>query len=263
MLFGKTIVITGVASGIGARTAQLALAQGADVIGIDVREPPNANFDFVQADISSQDNVDNVVARLPKRFDALCNVAGLSGNTGLQPTLNVNFFGLRALSYACAPRIRESGSVVNVASIAGYGWRAGIDRAKAIVSQSGFPDINSLKAQHSLDDGAGYPLSKELLLLWNQLAAHEAIFKDRAIRVNAVSPGPVETPILKQFRAVLGDARVNSDIDRVGRAGTASDIAPVILFLASDGARWINGANIAADGGLEASINADVLGFNA
>ena len=77
----------------------------------------------------------------------------------------------------------------------------------------------------------------------------------------AVSPGPVETPILKQFRAVLGDARVNSDIDRVGRAGTASDIAPVVLFLASDGARWINGANIAADGGLEASINAEVLGF--
>ena len=76
-----------------------------------------------------------------------------------------------------------------------------------------------------------------------------------------MSPGPVETPILKQFREVLGDARVDSDIDRVGRAGTASDIAPVILFLSSDGARWINGANIADDGGLEASINAEVLGF--
>ena len=60
-----------------------------------------------------------------------------------------------------------------------------------------------------------------------------------------MSPGPVETPILKQFRDVLGDARVDSDIARVGRAGTAGDIAPVVLFLCSDGARWINGANVA------------------
>ena len=79
--------------------------------------------------------------------------------------------------------------------------------------------------------------------------------------MNAVSPGPVDTPILTQFRAVLGDARVSSDIDQVGRAGTAADIAAPILFLCSDAARWINGANIPADGGLESSINAEVRGF--
>lgn len=67
--------------------------------------------------------------------------------------------------------------------------------------------------------------------------------------------------MLKQFRGVLGDEKVDSDIARIGRAGTASDIAPVVLFAASDAVRWINGANLAADGGLEASINADVLGF--
>ena len=59
----------------------------------------------------------------------------------------------------------------------------------------------------------------------------------------------------------FGDARVDDDIARVGRAGAAPDIAPVILFLCSDGARWINGANVPVDGGLEASINAEVLGF--
>ena len=69
------------------------------------------------------------------------------------------------------------------------------------------------------------------------------------------------TPILKEFRAVFGDARVDGDIARVGRAGTAPDIAPAVLFLCSDGARWINGANLPVDGGLEASINASVLGF--
>ena len=65
------------------------------------------------------------------------------------------------------------------------------------------------------------------------------------------------TPILKEFRQVFGDPRVDDDIARVGRAGAPADIAPATLFLCSDGARWINGANLPVDGGLEASINAE------
>jgi len=92
-------------------------------------------------------------------------------------------------------------------------------------------------------------------------AAHQPLFKARGLRVNAVSPGPVVTPIFKEFRQLFGDARVDDDIARVGRPGTAADVAPAALFLCSDGARWINGANLPVDGGLEASINASVLGF--
>jgi NAD(P)-dependent dehydrogenase (short-subunit alcohol dehydrogenase family) len=261
MLFGKTILITGVASGIGARTAELAGQLGADVIGVDVREPAAAMGSFVKADISSKAGVDELVARLPQRIDALCNVAGLSGNTGAAATLAVNFFGLRALSEAVAPKIREGGAIVNVASIAGYGWRANLNRAASMVSIEGFPDVAEVVRDHAVRNEEGYPVSKELLLLWTFRAAHQDLFKSRGIRVNAVSPGPVETPILKQFRTVLGDARVDSDIARVGRAGASGDIAPVVLFLCSDGARWVNGANVPVDGGLEASINAEVLGF--
>ncbi len=261
MLFGKTILITGVASGIGARAAELAGQMGADVIGIDVREPSSGTGFFIKGDISTAAGIEEIVKRLPNRIDALANVAGLSGSTGVTATLAVNFYGLRALSEAVAPRLREGGAIVNVASIAGYGWRTNLERAKVLTGIEGFPDVASLVGEHGLKNEEGYPLSKELLLLWTMRAAHQPLFKDRGIRVNAVSPGPVETPILKQFRAVLGDARVDSDITRVGRAGTSADIAPAILFLCSDGARWINGANLPVDGGLEASINADVLGF--
>jgi NAD(P)-dependent dehydrogenase (short-subunit alcohol dehydrogenase family) len=261
MLLGKTLVITGVSSGIGARTAELAVAQGADVIGVDMKEPAVPSANFIKGDISGPAGIEAVVKQLPARFDALLNVAGVSGKIGAEPTLAINFYGLRSLTEACAPRIREGGSVVNVASIAGYGWRANLDRAKAMVSVSGFPDIKTVMEKNNVPNEIGYPLSKELLLLWTQLASHQPLFKSRGIRVNAVSPGPVETQILKEFRMVLGNEKVDSDIARVGRAGTAADIAPVILFLASDAARWINGANIANDGGLEASINADVLGF--
>ncbi len=158
---------------------------------------------------------------------------------GAADTLAINFFGLRALSEALAPKLREGGSVVNVASIAGYGWRENGARAAAIARTTGFPDAAEIVAQHDIPNDAGYPVSKEILLVWSMLATHQEQFR----RVNAVSPGPVETPILQQFRDVLGDARVNSD-----------DIAPAVLFLCTDAARWTNGTNIATDGGLEAAV---------
>lgn len=261
MLTGKTLVITGVSSGIGARTAELAIAKGADVIGIDMRDPQAAHGTFLKGDISSPEGIAAIVGQLPGRFDALLNIAGVSGTGGAETTLAINFYGLRLLTESLAGHIREGGAVVNVASIAGYGWRANLERAKRMVGVSGFPDIAKVMADNEVLNEIGYPLSKELLILWTQIAAHQPLFRDRGIRVVAVSPGPVETPILKQFRSVLGDEKVDSDISRTGRAGTASDIAPAILFAASDAARWINGANLAVDGGLEASINADVLGF--
>ena len=261
MLLGKTIVITGISSGIGARVGELAQALGADVVGVDVNPPARPLDAFIKADVGSAQGVAEIVQTLPPRFDALCNVAGVSGVMGAPRTLAINFYGLRALSEALAPRLREGGAVVNVASIAGYGWRANIERAKAFAAAPGFPDLGALIAAHDVPDAEAYPLSKELLLMWTMQAAHQPLFKDRGLRVNAVSPGPVTTPILKEFRQIFGDPRVDDDIARVGRSGSAPDIAPAILFLCSDGARWINGANLPVDGGLEASINATVLGF--
>jgi NAD(P)-dependent dehydrogenase (short-subunit alcohol dehydrogenase family) len=261
MLFGKTIVVTGVASGIGARTVETCVSLGAEVIGIDRIEAKGRLSGFIKGDLSTPAGVAAIAAQLPGSFDALCNVAGLSGAPGAALTVAVNFYAARALSEAAAPRLRQGGAVVNVASIAGYGWRANLNRAKSMVAIEGFPDVTAVLTAHTVADGEGYPLSKELLLLWTQLAAHQPLFKSRGIRVVAVSPGPVETPILKEFRQVLGDKRVDNDIAPVGRAGTPGDVAPVVAFLCSDGARWVNGTNIATDGGLEAVINAQALGF--
>lgn len=261
LLLGKTIVVTGAASGIGARTAELCAQQGAEVIGVDMRQGGPALAGLIIGDLSTAAGVAKIAEALPARLDALCNIAGLSGAPGAAPTVAVNFYGLRALSEAAAPRIRTGGAVVNVASIAGYGWRANLNRAKSMVGVAGFPDVAKLLADHSVAEAEGYPLSKELLLLWTQIAAHQPAFKANGVRVVSVSPGPVTTPILGQFRQVFGDKRVDDDIAAVGRPGNPSDIAPIVAFLCSDGARWINGANVAADGGLEAAVNAQVLGF--
>lgn len=260
MLFGKNIVITGAASGIGARTAELASQMGANVICIDINTPKHHYGTFLAGDLSSAEGVAKIVDMLPKEIHALCNVAGVSGEAGADITLRVNFFGLKMLSESIVEKMFSGGSIINVASIAGYGWRTNAKRASAIAHTSGFPEnMASFMEQNDIANELGYPISKEALLVWTQLASQQALFKDKSIRVNAVSPGPVETPIINEFRAVLGDDRVNADINKVGRPATPSDIAPAICFLCSDGARWINGHNLATDGGLEAVVNKDTF----
>ena len=234
MLLGKTIVVTGSASGIGARTAELCAQLGAEVIGIDRNAGGPSLSGFIKGDLSSAPGIAAIAGQLPGRIDALCNVAGLSGASGAAPTVAVNFYGLRALSEAVASRIRPGGAVINVASIAGYGWRANLNRAKSMLAIGGFPDVGAVLKDHNVAEAEGYPLSKELLLLWTQIAAHQPIFKSNGVRVISVSPGPVETPILGQFRQVFGDKRVDDDIAAAGRVGTPADIAPVVAFLASD-----------------------------
>lgn len=261
MICGKKLVITGAASGIGKRTVELASAMGADVIGVDVAASGISPGQFIRSDLSTKQGVIDLVTRLPDRIDGLCNIAGLSGKTGAVPTLSVNFYGLRALSESIAPKLREGASIVSVASAAGFGWRTNVARAKAMVGIEGFPDVAGVVASHGVSDEDAYQVSKELLIFWTMRAAHQAHFKARGIRVNAVSPGPVETPILAQFREVLGAARVDAAILSTGRAATPAEIAPVILFLCADWARWISGANIPVDGGLEAARNAQALGF--
>ena len=74
-------------------------------------------------------------------------------------------------------------------------------------------------------------------------------WRSRGIRMNAVSPGPVDTPILKDFIETLG-ARADKDMKTMDRPGKPGDIAPVVAFLLSDGLAWIRGTNIPTDSGM-------------
>jgi len=105
MLPGKTILVTGVASGIWLATAEVSRALGADVVRadvvrVDVRGPAQPVGAVHQADLSHADGVAAFVAKPPRRIDALCNVAGVSGVAGAAKTLAINFSGLCALTEA-------------------------------------------------------------------------------------------------------------------------------------------------------------------
>ena len=258
-LLGKTIVITGISSGIGARVAQLASYYGANVFGLDRVAPAHTPSAFVPVDLSSAASIDNAIRQLPGSVDALLNIAGVSSVVGAAMTLGINFYGLRQLTEQVSLRMPRGGSIVNIASIASRGWRDNTEVASRLIAVEGMPDTRNLCRQHGIDDALAYPLSKEMVVLWTLQVSQRLL--TRGVRVNAISPGPVETPILKEFWATLGEAEVSKNIAAVGRAGTPDDVAPLVLFLATDAARWVNGVNIPVDGGLDALHTVEGLGL--
>lgn len=248
----KTIVITGCSSGIGGETARYLHLHGARVIGVD-RHPPALTLDgFVQGDLSEQVAIDEIVKRLPEHVDHLCNVAGVPGTSPVDLVGRVNFLGLRHLTQRLVERMPEGGSVVNVASILGAEWPQRLDLHKALADTTSFEAALVWLAKHPVPQDTCYQYFKEALIVWT--ATHsQRFFMQRGIRMNCVAPGPVMTPILGDFVTMLGTERVEADAHRIKRPALADEVAPVIAFLCSDAARWINGVNLPVDGGMAAT----------
>ena len=248
-LQGKTIVVTGVSSGIGAEVARVARFAGARVIGMDRNDPSLTLDGFVKADLGSVAAIDAAVAQLPERFDALCNIAGVPGTAPAGLVAEINYLGLRHLAEQALPRIVRGGAIVNVASVLGAEWAQRLDLHKALAAAQGFEAGAQWLRDHPVPQQTCYQYFKEALIVWNATQS-QPWFLAHGVRMNCVAPGPVFTPILDDFVSMLGQERVQADAHRMLRPGFADEIAPVIAWLCSDAARWISGANIPVDGGL-------------
>ena len=248
-LEGKTIVITGVSSGIGAEAARLLRYYGARVVGIDRQEPTLTLDGFVKADLSEQAAIDAAVRQLPERIDALCNVAGVPGTASVDLVARVNYLGLRHLAQRLVDRMPPGGSIVNIASILGAEWPQRLDVHKALAETPHFEAGLAWLAKHPVPQQTCYQYFKEALIVWT-ITHSQKWLVERGVRMNCVAPGPVFTPILGDFVAMLGEERVQKDAHRMKRPALADEIAPVIAFLCSDAARWVSGINLPVDGGL-------------
>ena len=245
----QTIVITGCSSGIGAEAARYLRLNGARVIGVD-RHPPMLTLDaFVQGDLSEQVAIDAVIKQLPERIDHLCNVAGLPGTASADLVGRVNYLGLRHLTERLIERMPAGGSVVNVSSILGYEWPERLAAHKALAATPGFEAGLAWLARQPIPEATSYQYFKEALIVWTSVQS-QRWFLDKGIRMNCVAPGPVMTPILGDFVAMLGPERVARDANRIKRPALADEVAPVIAFLCSDAARWVSGINLPVDGGM-------------
>ncbi len=251
-LQGKTIVVTGASSGIGAETARLLRFQGARVIGVDRNEPMLTLDGFVKADLSEQAAIDAAVKQLPAQVDALCNVAGVPGTSPVGLVARVNYLGLRHLCERVVERMPAGSSIVNISSILGYFYAQRLEVHKALAQVSGFEAGLAWLARNPVPQATCYEYFKEALIVWSAQRSH-SFFMERSVRMNCVAPGPVFTPILGEFVAQLGAERVAADAHRIKRPGMADEVAPAISFLCSDASRWISGANLPVDGGFAAT----------
>jgi NAD(P)-dependent dehydrogenase (short-subunit alcohol dehydrogenase family) len=231
---GKTVVVTGAASGIGRATASRIVREGGRVVAVDVSADRLADFAAgfgggasaaggevvtVTGDITKQEDIDAIVAAAGDRIDALANVAGI----------NDDFSPLHETSDATWDRViginvmldAGKGAIVNVASEAGLRGNA---------------------------SGNAYTVSKHGVIGLTRSAAF--MYAQQGIRVNAVAPGGVATGIpMPAHVSEVGAARLGPFQAAIPSLATAEQLAASITFLLSDDAVNINGAVLASDGG--------------
>ena len=236
-LEGKVCVITGTASGIGAESARLFAAEGAKVVGIDLSTEAEGAL-TIEADVSDEGQVVEAFRRVAEemgRIDVLMNNAGINPTddgsvleTSLEAWQRVQDVNLRSVFLCCKhgiPHLLESGggSVINVASF--------VATMGAAVSQ----------ISYTASKGAVLSLSREL----------GVEFADRGVRVNALCPGPVNTPLLKELFAKDPERAAKRLVHiPMGRFGEPDEIAKAALFLASDDSSFVTASTFVVDGGL-------------
>lgn len=242
----EPIVVTGAASGIGAATVARLVAAGRKVIGLD--RQPARDCPTVLCDLARPETIDAAVGELPAELGGLANVAGVPGTFPAEVVMRVNVLGLRHLTEALLPRFVTGSAVVNVASVAAVRDPAPRELVAELLARPSFDAGLAWCLEHPLDAPSAYRFSKQVLVEWTLQAS--AAWRGRGLRVVSISPGVVDTPILPDFRASMGDAAIDTATAEAGRLAEPDDIAPVIAFLLSADAQWVNGVDLRVDGGL-------------
>lgn len=241
-LEGKVAIITGGASGIGEATAKLFSGEGASVVVADFSEKGQEVADsligeaiFVKTDVSKEEDIKDLIQSTVDKFgrvDIMFANAGIGDATPAhelsiddwQKMIDVNLTGVfLSNKHAIKQMLKQDGggSIVNNASILGH------------VGQEGITSYTAAK-------GGVVNLTRSLAVTYAK----------NGIRVNAVCPGYIDTPLLKEAPDELKQQLVS--LHPIGRLGKAEEVAKAVLFLSSDDASFVTGANLLVDGGYTA-----------
>lgn len=256
---GKTVVVTGAGTGIGAAAAKLFLDGGAEVIAVQNNSPAPHATRRVKMSLGDQASIEAAATEMPDRIDVLCNIAGLGADQGTpEQVIGVNYIGARLFTELMLDRVAPTGAILNTSSSAGRNWRRDIDLARQVLAMRRFEDAGPFWEKAGLAHQMSYTLAKEAVVLWTfQLASELA---KTGPRVNVLSPGFTDTPMLQRAFA-KGNATVSAlPLDKT-RIAAPEEVARVAVFLCSDAAGVMTGSEVAADAGLTAAQHRDQFGF--
>ncbi len=254
----KTFIVTGTSRGLGAETARKLTEAGAQVIGMDLNETTENVVQYIPLDLANPASIQAAAAQIGNEpIHGLCNIAGVAPTLPPALVVKINFLGTRMLTEAIAPKLADGASIVNVASGTGMGWARNIETHKVLFDLGLQDDIEAFCTEYEIVKGNCYHFSKEAVIAWT--IQQWKAWEDRQIRMNAVSPGPIETPLLPDFLSDMTPP--DAPMFEMSRNGTPEEIADVILFLAHETSRWINAANIPVDGGLAAVVHKRIHQF--
>ncbi|WP_319455957.1 MULTISPECIES: coniferyl-alcohol dehydrogenase [unclassified Mycobacterium] len=253
---GKRFVVTGAASGIGNAVAERLLAAGAEVVSLDRNTPVAAVSRHVEVDLANPRSIDAAVEQLDGQFDGLMNVAGIPGTAPADLVLAVNSLAVRHLTEAFFERLNPGGSVTIVSSTAGFGWPTRLEAIRDLLATDTFEE-GAAWFKANPQQGNAYNFSKEVTTVYTMTMGLAVV--ELGLRINAVLPGPVETPILADFEESMGKDNLDGVKELLGRHADPDDIASALLFLASDEARWINGHALVVDGGITGAVLTGVV----
>jgi NAD(P)-dependent dehydrogenase (short-subunit alcohol dehydrogenase family) len=241
---GKRVLVVGAASGMGAAVAALALDAGAEVVGMDFADVTLEGAKAIHVNLADRATIDAAVDECGGPVHALFSCAGVAdGTPGIE---KINFIGHRYLIDLLLARdlLTRPSAIGFISSAAGLGWEANLALAKEYLDITDFDAAAQWAQEHGKAD---YMWSKQTICAY---VAREAMgLLKRGIRINAICPGPTDTPLAQANKDMwLGfgaDYRAEVGIE----AATPLEQAYPLLFLCSDAASAITGQTMITDSG--------------
>jgi NAD(P)-dependent dehydrogenase (short-subunit alcohol dehydrogenase family) len=241
---GRRALVVGGASGMGAATAALVQDAGADVVVMDFADVSLDGVEAIHVNLAERDSIDRAVEACGGTVDALFSCAGVAdGTPGIE---RINFIGHRYLidRLLDGDMLTRGSTIGMISSAAGLGWEPNLDQLRELLDATDWDDAVAWVEQHGKAD---YMSMKQAMCAYVAREAYPLL--RRGIRINAICPGPTDTPLAQANKEMwLGfgsDFRAAVGI----QPSTPLEQAYPLVFLCSDAAGAISGQTIISDEG--------------
>jgi NAD(P)-dependent dehydrogenase (short-subunit alcohol dehydrogenase family) len=241
----KRALVVGGASGMGAAAASAVESLGGDVIVLDQKPIPHPTSQTIQVDIRDLQALDDVLGGLEAPFQAVFSAAGVAdGTPGI---MKANFIAHRHIIETLVARglLSRGGSVCMISSVAGLGWESQMPRLLEFLATPDFETADEWVQAHEGTDT--YVFSKQAMNCY--VARQSYPFLAKGIRINAICPGPTDTPLARaNAETWLAFAQGYRDATAMPYL-SATQMGDTMAFLNSDAASGISGITVLVDAG--------------